>query len=159
MDLNFEMADETYKSDIYRIYRRAIKESDDYSEKREDALLFSKSEMPEKLYKKEGNRTIVAKKNDEIVGWSSLMTGESALDGLFVEPRHQGYGIGSSILSRTERLAKSEGLNQIILMTNPGTERFYLSNGYNRVGEGMVPGICSDDEIFCIALMKQLSQV
>lgn len=157
MDLNFEIADETYKSDIYRIYERAIKQSDDYSEKRENALLFSKGEMPEKLYKNEGNITIVARKNGEIVGWSSLMTEKSALDGLFVEPEYQGYGIGSSILSRTESLAKSEGLNQIILMTNPGTEGFYLDNGYNRVGEGMVPGLCSDDEIFCVALMKQLS--
>ena len=156
MDVNFEMADKSHRSDMYKIYKNALERSEDYSEKREDALLFSRDEMPEKLYVDDGNITIIAKRDGRVVGWSSLMVDKSALDGLFVDPVYQGYGIGSSMLSRIESLATSESLSQMILMTNPDTEDFYLEKGYNRVGDGMVLGLYSDDEIFCVVLMKQL---
>lgn len=157
MEVSLRSVKEVDKDDMYAIYKKAIEQSDNYSPKRENALLFSKDNMPERLYRGNKNRTVIAEIEGNTVGWASLFLEKSVLDGIYVDPDYQGRSIGSTVLSRIESLGEAENLSRIALITNPGIEDFYLKNGYMKVGESMVPGLCSDDEIFCIVMMKNLS--
>lgn len=154
MDISIRSVEPDDKDKIYNIYKKAIKESEHFSEKREKALMFSKEDMPERIYRGDYSRTVIAEHNGQIIGWGSLMLDEAALDGLFIDPEYQSAGVGTRILDEIENIARIEGLNRIILLTNPGIEDFYIKNGYTKIDESMELGVNNDIEIFCLVLIK-----
>jgi GNAT superfamily N-acetyltransferase len=57
------------------------------------------------------------------------------LDDLFVEPHHQGRGIGARLVADAAVLARAGGAARIEVTANPHASRFYFSVGFQRDGE------------------------
>ena len=54
------------------------------------------------------------------------------LSELFVDPSHQHQGIGSSLLTRLEKVLKEEGVSVLQLMSIDSNISFYRGNGLDR---------------------------
>lgn len=60
---------------------------------------------------------------------------EAELTNLFVEPRAIGQGCGWRLWQHTMTLARSLGVRQVRIESDPFAERFYLRQGAVRIGE------------------------
>ena len=56
------------------------------------------------------------------------------MDLLFVDPTHQGTGVGRALLRHTLQTARARGLRELAITSDPHAEAFYLSQGATRVG-------------------------
>jgi GNAT superfamily N-acetyltransferase len=61
------------------------------------------------------------------------------LDLLFVDPAHQGTGVGRALLRHALAAARARGLPELAIASDPNAEAFYLSQGAVRVGEQRSP--------------------
>jgi len=93
----------------------------------------------------DGVRLIVAVGGEELLGYSRV-SGEAPdgeLDGLFVDPRAIGTGLGGQLLRAAIATARSLGMTRLGIDSDPGAEPFYLHAGAVRVGESpstVIPG-------------------
>jgi ribosomal protein S18 acetylase RimI-like enzyme len=72
-----------------------------------------------------------------VVGFSVVVPGiddEFELDGLFVEPRLQGRGLGRALLTDACHHARSSGAKSLLVVANPHALRFYEACGFLIVG-------------------------
>ena len=57
------------------------------------------------------------------------------LEDLFVDPEHQGRGIGATLVADAVSLARADGATRLKVTGNPHAARFYAAVGFARVGE------------------------
>lgn len=69
----------------------------------------------------------VADINDEIIAYASL--GDGYLNNLYVDPDHQGQGIGGALLDQAKEAAP-DGLKLWTFEPNHGAIRFYEARGF-----------------------------
>jgi ribosomal protein S18 acetylase RimI-like enzyme len=74
-------------------------------------------------------RIIVAEQNQTIVGTGTLR--EAHIRRVFIEPSHQGQGIGSLIADELESRAIAKGWTTIDLSSALGSLRFWESRGFS----------------------------
>lgn len=85
-------------------------------------------------------RTWVAEHDGAIVGFVSVDGATSWLWALFVDPDHEGRGLGRALLAAALAWSRERGAASLELTTEPGTraERFYRAAGF--VAQGLEHG-------------------
>ncbi|THV25527.1 GNAT family N-acetyltransferase [Peteryoungia ipomoeae] len=76
----------------------------------------------------------------EVVGWTAREGRRDYISDLWVDPAHQGLGIGFALVSATLRDMRSEGLKLARIEThaaNQGAIRLYESLGFTIIWRGM----------------------
>jgi GNAT superfamily N-acetyltransferase len=78
----------------------------------------------------------VAEEGGGILGFSAANPDQRLLWALFVDPAHEGRGIGRGLIRVAEAMLRQEGCDSAHLTTQPGTraERFYRRNGWQVTG-------------------------
>lgn len=72
----------------------------------------------------------------DILGFSAGDTRDGSVWALFVDPAHEGRGIGRALLDQACSTLREAGFGRMRLTTEPGTraEHFYRANGWRSVG-------------------------
>lgn len=86
------------------------------------------------------NLITVGELGGEIAGWTAREGDRDYISDLWVDPAHQGLGIGSALLSATLRTMRAEGLKRARIDThaaNEGAIRLYEELGFNVIWRGM----------------------
>lgn len=79
-------------------------------------------------------RSIWAKQ--EILGFFAIAPSSPALlDHLWLLPAAIGKGVGKRALAEIKILARNHGLHELIIISDPNAEAFYLHHGAKRIGE------------------------
>ncbi|OKH43292.1 hypothetical protein NIES2101_30770 [Calothrix sp. HK-06] len=75
--------------------------------------------------------THVLELDDEIIGYYNLLPHEQTVElkHLFIEPSHFRKGFGSKLLKHARSTAVSLGFRQMIILSDPNAEVFYLKHG------------------------------
>lgn len=83
------------------------------------------------------SRIWIWQEGDRILGFSAGDTQLGWVWALFVDPDHEGRGIGSALLARACRCVARAGFEHATLTTDPGTRaaRFYRRAGWTDAGE------------------------
>ena len=68
----------------------------------------------------------------------AVETGVGQVRYMAVEESLRGLGLGQAVLDELERLAKRQGISEIVLDARESAVGFYRRNGYEAVGEGHV---------------------
>ena len=79
----------------------------------------------------------VAEREGAAIGLYALLLrpdGDAELDGLFVEPKAWGKGIGRLLLTHAEMTARSAGAQRIHVVANPRAAGFFAACSYERIG-------------------------
>lgn len=74
--------------------------------------------------------TFVVEANDEVVGVGALDHEE--IKRIYVDPRAQGQGIATSLVTALEAAAKTQRIETVHLDASPSSVSFYESLGYSR---------------------------
>lgn len=76
----------------------------------------------------------VCERDGVIAGFAYADRGKGAIWALFVDPFHEGAGIGGQLLALATDYLFEQGHVRIVLSTGPGTraERFYTAQGWQR---------------------------
>jgi len=80
-----------------------------------------------------GGRTIVAERVGGTVGFAVVLRredGDAELDGLFVDPRCWGQGIGRALIAESVNLSLEEGCSVLHVIANPRAMDFYKKLGF-----------------------------
>ena len=75
--------------------------------------------------------------DDLIQGFAAGDPQDGSIFALFVDPAHEGRGIGRALIARACDTLRAGGFVAATLSTDPGTraERFYRTNGWIEVGQ------------------------
>ncbi len=71
-----------------------------------------------------------------LLGWlinHNTQSNELYLDGVAVDPRYRGQGIGKALIAKFEQYAQSKGYTRVsldVVNTNPGAKKLYQTLGY-----------------------------
>ncbi len=126
----FEPSDAKAVSNLIRTTMR-ISNAADYSMERLQLLIDYFS--PEKVEQLSHERDcLVAEEEGEIVGTAALEGNE--LVTFFVDPQHQGRGIGSALLKEIEAIALHHGRRELKVDASLTGIGFYERHGYERTG-------------------------
>ena len=89
-----------------------------------------------RLFMEERGRGWVYESDNDIVGFGVVDLVDRNIWALFVDPQHEGKGIGSALLNAMVEHAFKEGSGPLWLTTSPGTraERFYRQSGWREAG-------------------------
>ena len=116
-----------------------------YSEAFMEACTEELTVSPEHI-ESEGCHFEVAELGGKVVGFYTLegqVGNVIELGALFVEPEHQGSGIGRLLLTAAQQRARALGASRMTIQGDPHADGFYRSAGATRVGSresGSVPG-------------------
>ena len=98
---------------------------------------------------------LVARQAGVLVGYGMVSLARHYLGAIYIEPSMMGKKIGSQILAKLETVARNHGLDYLELDASLNSERFYLKNGYKRIGEG-VHELQSGVSMACIKMKKHM---
>ncbi|MFA6436292.1 MAG: GNAT family N-acetyltransferase [Candidatus Gracilibacteria bacterium] len=87
----------------------------------------------EKEYKK--HYVLVYEKGNKILGVGLLIMEDSEIRGLYIDPIHQGEGIGGRIVEELEKEAKRQKMQKVCVKSYFVPEHFYEKMGYRRISE------------------------
>jgi GNAT superfamily N-acetyltransferase len=73
------------------------------------------------------------------------------IDRLFVDPVHQGTGVGRALLRCALEAARAHSLRELAIVSDPHAEAFYLSQGAIRVGAQRSPSTGRELPLLSIA--------
>lgn len=78
--------------------------------------------------------TWVAEMDGTVAGFATARVAEGDLWALFVDPAHEGHGIGRALLDRAVAWLFEQGLDEVVLATGPGTraDDLYRRAGWRR---------------------------
>jgi GNAT superfamily N-acetyltransferase len=119
---------------LEELQRRASLEWDEYRE----ALLAHPEAIELPLAQIEAGQVTVAEANGRLLGFSVVLPredGDAELDGLFVEPRGWGQGVGRGLVEHAAARARTAGARSLHVIANPRAEGFYARCGFERTGE------------------------
>lgn len=74
---------------------------------------------------------LVAEMLDEIVGTATIS--QNYFGSVFIRPDMHGKGIGTKLMDSLERLAKQNGLEEVVLHSSINAVKFYEKRGYTKV--------------------------
>lgn len=80
----------------------------------------------------------VLEMSGRIAGFAALQPrpdGDVELDGLFVEPDIRRRGVGRTLVDHCAQVAHTRGFRTLYVIGNPHAEEFYLSCGFNTIGQ------------------------
>lgn len=77
---------------------------------------------------------LVAEVGDAVAGFGVLDVDGGSLLSLYIQPRHRGTGIGSTLLGQIETTAKFDGTTTLDLLAARNAVGFYEARGYERTG-------------------------
>lgn len=79
----------------------------------------------------------VVELDDEIVGFGIANLANRSIWALFVDPNHEGKGVGRLLQDQMLDWLRSNGADSVELSTEPGTraERFYRASGWKAIGQ------------------------
>ena len=83
----------------------------------------------------DGELTLVATENGEVVGYISIWEPNWFIHHLYVKPSKHGTGIGSSLVTHAETLAGSHALSLKCQVANTSAAGFYAALGFVEVSE------------------------
>ena len=88
-----------------------------------------------------GNTVYVASTTDEILGVIALEEHEEGgeIGHLWVDPEHQGRGVGSALVACAVQYARDVGWPSLRIESDPFAEPFYQSMGAKRIGDVRAP--------------------
>lgn len=111
-------------------------------------------------------KVIVAEQNGKILGWASLnhYNNRCAYSGVadlsvYVDRSYRGKGIGRTLLTAIEEVAKENDFHKIVLFTFPFNELgqgLYRKKGYREVGVFKNQGILEGKYVDVMAMEKLL---
>jgi N-acetylglutamate synthase-like GNAT family acetyltransferase len=119
---------------ISRTVIRTLRETNaqDYAPEIIDAVVFNFT--PERVTSLIENRQVyVAMVCGKIVGTASLQG--SVVRTVFIDPDHQGKGIGSRLMDTIESVAQAKSISSLSVPSSLTAEGFYKKLGYNPVRE------------------------
>ncbi len=119
---------------LEELQRRASLEWDDYRE----ALLAHPEAIELPLAQIEAGQVTVAEANGRVLGFSVVLPredGDAELDGLFVEPKGWGQGVGRGLVEHGAKQARGAGAKALHVIASPRAEGFYARCGFQRTGE------------------------
>ena len=96
---------------------------------------------PEQLAAEQDDVYLAARMNGELVGcllFTKLQPDCWQMRQVAVDPEHQGQGIGSQLVRESERIARMEGVTEIILHARQTAVEFYLKLDYELYGDPFV---------------------
>ena len=78
--------------------------------------------------------TWVAEADGIVAGFATARVPEGDIWALFVDPAHEGHGIGRALLDRATAWLFEQGIDEVLLATGPGTraDDFYRRAGWQR---------------------------
>jgi GNAT superfamily N-acetyltransferase len=78
----------------------------------------------------------IAEEDGRILGFSAANPDERLVWALFVDPDHEGRGLGRALMATAEAMLREAGCAAAHLTTQPGTraERFYRRSGWEVTG-------------------------
>lgn len=79
--------------------------------------------------------------DDELIGFFAIKLNkdQNELEHLWVLPKFIGKGIGKLAFERIQKTCILHGIEELIIVSDPNAEDFYIKMGANRIGE--VPSI------------------
>ena len=83
----------------------------------------------------EGELTLVATVDERILGYISIWTPDWFIHHLYVDPLAHGTGIGTALLSHSERLTNSHQLSLKCQLANTEALEFYKARGFVEASE------------------------
>ena len=101
---------------------------------------------------------IVAEHEDMVVGFAQLDVAASAIEAVYVDPRHTRHGVGTALLGALEAHARGSGLTVLHLEASLNSVRFYEACGFSGVADALhelTPGIA----IACVVMRKAIGAV
>lgn len=98
---------------------------------------------------------IVAKQNNLVVGFGSIVTKNNELRALYVHPSFGRRGIGAKILTILERQARSLELMYLQMNASINAEAFYRKHGFE-VTEYTTHQLGSGQKMACVKMRKLL---
>ncbi|NJP08170.1 MAG: GNAT family N-acetyltransferase [Leptolyngbyaceae cyanobacterium RU_5_1] len=110
----------------------------------------------QRLIENPDHRTVVAKQNNQIVGFGSIDDKNNELQGLYVHPNFGRCGVGAKILAVLEQEALLLGLSYLRLDASLNAEVFYSQQGFEVVEYG-VHQLASGQEMACVKMRKTLA--
>ena len=126
----FEPSDAKAVSNVIRTTMR-ISNAADYPMERLQPLIdyFSPAKVEQLSHERD---CLVAEEEGEIIGTAALEGDE--LVTFFVDPQHQGRGIGSALLKEIEAIALCHGRRELKVDASLAGAAFYERHGYGRTG-------------------------
>ncbi|MCF4966805.1 GNAT family N-acetyltransferase [Nostoc sp. CMAA1605] len=98
---------------------------------------------------------IVAKYNNQIIGFASLLNQQTRIGGIYVHPNFVSQGIGTQMLCAIEQIARQNKYKVIEVISYLSSVTFYQKNGYQIISESAF--YCENHVwITCVNLEKQL---
>jgi putative acetyltransferase len=104
----------------------------------------------------------VARNGGEAIAMGALKRhadGIGEVKRMYTRPAHQGHGIGGEILREIEKLARAEGMNELVLETgywHPAAWRIYERGGFSRLA---APVLDYPDSKWSVFYRKDLLRV
>lgn len=122
------------------LYAQSIEEltQDDYDEDERVAWASKAADMVAFAERLGANTTLLIEMDAEIFGFASLKD-DKEIDMLYVHPWHAGRGIGSTLLTALETLAKARGAETLTVDASDTAIDFFDGNGYQAVRRNSVP--------------------
>jgi putative acetyltransferase len=99
---------------------------------------------------------IVARQNNLIVGFGSIVPNNNELRALYVHPSFGRCGIGAGILAVLEHEARSLGLSYLQMDASINAESFYRKHGFEII-EYASHQLASGQEMACVKMRKVLN--
>ncbi len=112
--------------------------------------------IPDTEFLRASCRPTVAEVSGAIVGWGSVHLDEGVLAATFVDPDHAGRGIGRTIVTELETIARREDIDELVVPASLNAVGFYEALGFERPGE-IDAGGPDSPPIPSIQLRKDLS--
>nr|WP_222938441.1 GNAT family N-acetyltransferase [Duffyella gerundensis] len=82
-----------------------------------------------------GETVLVAEQEGHRVGFAALLENDNFLHSLFVDPQHQGSGVGSALLKAVQARFTSTGALKCLLANKPA-QAFYQRHGWQVIAQG-----------------------
>lgn len=98
---------------------------------------------------------LVAKHDERIVGFGSIVPKNNELRGLYVHPAYGRRGVGAQLLNVLEQMAVEYGALYLQMDASVNAESFYTKCGYQVVERGMHL-LASGQEMDCVKMQKML---
>ncbi|MBV8857188.1 MAG: GNAT family N-acetyltransferase [Acidobacteria bacterium] len=134
--LNIRRARQEDKEAIWRVHRRAVRETCASHYPPEVIEIWAGRLRPEKYAEAiDRNDFFVAEEDGTVVGYGELGREVGAIQGLYVRPDVKGQGVGRRLLSTLEERARAYGLRSLSLVSSLNAVPFYERAGFKAVEE------------------------
>ena len=83
----------------------------------------------------DSRHVVVCERGGQLAGWGRLDTNDGEVSAVYAHPDHAREGVGSTILTHLEGVARKVGLDRLHLFASLNAVPFYEAAGYEDLGE------------------------